>query len=37
MVPDSMADEYPYLAELTVEHVLRVGYNFADQSTSVSC
>jgi AcrR family transcriptional regulator len=25
------ADDHPYLAELTVEHVLQVGYNYADE------
>jgi len=24
-------DEYPYLAELTVEHILRPGYNYGDE------
>ena len=30
ILPD-ISDEYPYLAELTAEHVLQVGYNYADE------
>lgn len=29
-IPD-LADEYPHLAELTVEHVLQVGYTYASE------
>jgi hypothetical protein len=25
------ADEYPYLTELTVEHVLKPGYDYGDE------
>lgn len=31
IMPPDMADTYPHLAELTVEHVLQVGYNYADE------
>ena len=26
-----LADQYPHLAELTVEHVLQPGYDYADE------
>lgn len=31
MMPADVADEYPHLAELTVEHVLQVGYSYASE------
>jgi len=31
ILPNVQAGDYPYLAELTVEHVLQVGYNYADE------
>lgn len=31
IMPADMAETYPHLAELTVEHVLQVGYNYADE------
>jgi hypothetical protein len=31
IMPDHMAEEYPHLAELTVEHVLQVGYSYSSE------
>lgn len=31
MLAQLPADEYPYLAELTADHVLKPGYNYADE------
>ncbi|MGY6501682.1 MAG: TetR/AcrR family transcriptional regulator [Acidimicrobiales bacterium] len=31
ILPDLSADEYPHLAELTVEHVLQVGYSYSSE------
>lgn len=31
IMPPELTTEYPHLAELTVEHVLQVGYNYADE------
>jgi AcrR family transcriptional regulator len=31
IMPDLSTDEYPYLAELTTEHVLRPGYAYGDE------
>lgn len=31
ILPNVQGGDYPYLAELTVEHVLQVGYNYADE------
>ena len=31
MLQDFPADEYPYLLELTAEHILQPGYNYSDE------
>ena len=31
MLDELPADAYPYLAEMTVEHVLQPGYDFGDE------